>query len=597
MSSNSVSFKSVFRRLFLFMKPYRKKLMLSLLLTILAAFFSSLSPWIVGKATDAMVYMVERPGEESVRAFAWMVAMVACSHLAYALFKYLGSVLLARVSQKSIYDLREKVDRKMKKLPVSYFDSNAHGDILSRMTNDVDIIANSLQQSLDQMVTSVTAVIFILGMMLWINPILTLIGVLTIPLAIFVSMVIAKSSQKYFKMQQAMLGDLNGYVEEIYNGHSIVSAFGMEKESIRRFEEKNEALYESAWKAQFISSTLMPITQGMSNLGYVAVVVVSGWLVIQGRMTVGMTLSFIQYLRQFSQPIIQTVQIANILQSTAAAAERVFEFLNEQEEMDESENPLTITSSSIDVELKNVQFGYRSDQLLMKDVNLKVEAGKMVAIVGPTGAGKTTLMNLLLRFYDVNGGSILIDNKDIRQMKRSELRSVFGMVLQDTWLFTGSIMDNIRYGRLDATDEEVFAAAKAARADFVINALPGGYQFRLQENASNLAQGERQLITIARAILSNRPILILDEATSSVDTRTEVLIQEAMRTLMKGRTAFVIAHRLSTIREADQIVYMENGDIRETGSHEELLEKGGSYAKLYYSQFADEPKSSPALAE
>lgn len=597
MSSNSVSFKSVFRRLFLFMKPYRKKLMLSLLLTILAAFFSSLSPWIVGKATDAMVYMVERPGEESVRAFAWMVAMVACSHLAYALFKYLGSVLLARVSQKSIYDLREKVDRKMKKLPVSYFDSNAHGDILSRMTNDVDIIANSLQQSLDQMVTSVTAVIFILGMMLWINPMLTLIGVLTIPLAIFVSMVIAKSSQKYFKMQQAMLGDLNGYVEEIYNGHSIVSAFGMENESIRRFEEKNEALYESAWKAQFISSTLMPITQGMSNLGYVAVVVVSGWLVIQGRMTVGMTLSFIQYLRQFSQPIIQTVQIANILQSTAAAAERVFEFLDEQEEMDESENPLTITSPSIDVELKNVQFGYRSDQLLMKDVNLKVEAGKMVAIVGPTGAGKTTLMNLLLRFYDVNGGSILIDNKDIRQMKRSELRSVFGMVLQDTWLFTGSIMDNIRYGRLDATDEEVFAAAKAARADFVINALPGGYQFRLQENASNLAQGERQLITIARAILSNRPILILDEATSSVDTRTEVLIQEAMRTLMKGRTAFVIAHRLSTIREADQIVYMENGDILETGSHEELLEKGGSYAKLYYSQFADEPKSSPALAE
>lgn len=385
-----------------------------------------------------------------------------------------------------------------------------------------------------------------------------------------------------------MLGQINGYVEEMYTGHNIVSAFGTEEETIDAFEIKNEDLYQSAWKAQFMSSTLMPITQGMGNLGYAAVAVVSGILVINGRITIGMIQAFIQYLRQFSQPIAQSVQIANIVQSTAAAASRVFEFLDEEEECPEEDPAVFPEEVKGAVTLEHVKFGYHPDRILMRDVNLHVQAGSKVAIVGPTGAGKTTLVNLLLRFYDVYEGAVRIDGVDIRRMKRKNLREIFGMVLQDTWLFTGTVMDNLRYGRLDASDEEVIAAAKAARADAFIRALPGGYEFVLEENAANLAQGERQLLTIARAILANNPIMVLDEATSSVDTRTEVLIQEAMATLMKGRTSFVIAHRLSTIRDADRIIYMEDGDIKETGSHQSLMESGGFYAKLYNSQFAGE---------
>lgn len=381
---------------------------------------------------------------------------------------------------------------------------------------------------------------------------------------------------------------MNGYVEEIYTGHSIVSAFNTQQEVISAFEKQNDDLYRNAWKAQFLSSTLMPITQGMSNLGYVAVVVVSGWLVINGRMSIGMIQSFIQYLRQFSQPIIQTVQIANILQSAAAAASRVFDFLDEEEELPDHYPARFPDKKNAFIEFEHVRFGYSSENTLMHDVNLKVDVGRKVAIVGPTGAGKTTLVNLLLRFYDVEEGSIKIGGIDIREMKRTDLRSIFGMVLQDTWLFTGSIMDNLRYGRLDATDEEVFAAAKTARADSFINTLPGGYDFQLQENGANLAQGERQLLTIARAILSDSPVMILDEATSSVDTRTEVLIQHAMASLMRGRTSFIIAHRLSTIKDADIIVYMEDGDIKETGSHDDLIRKRGLYANLYNSQFDSE---------
>lgn len=588
--TKSISFKEVFGRLFYFMKPYRKGLVLSVVFIVFASLFNSLGPFILGKATDSMVGLVIGgvPVPEAIRQFVAILIILASTYILYAAFKYLSTYILVRVSQKTIYDVRNQVDKKFKKLPLNYFDTNTYGDILSRITNDVDTISNSLQQSLDQIVTAITSVICIFAMMLFISPILTLIGVITVPLALVISIKIAGASQKHFKAQQETLGEINGYVEEVYTGHNIVSAYGTEEETIQEFEDTNEELYSSGWKSQFMSSTLMPITQGMTNIGYVAVVVVSGALVIGGRMTIGMIQSFIQYLRQFSLPINQTVQIANILQSTAAAATRVFEFLDEHEEVPEPENPIKPQKIDGSVEFQNVNFGYVPYNTLMHNVSLKVNPGSKVAIVGPTGAGKTTLINLLLRFYDINGGKILVSGTDIRKMKRTDLREIFGMVLQDTWLFTGSIMENIRYGRLEASDAEVVAAAKAARADFFINTLPDGYSFMLQEGATNLAHGERQLLTIARAILSDSPIMILDEATSSVDTRTEVLIQEAMATLMKGRTSFVIAHRLSTIKDADMIIYMENGDIKETGTHDSLIEENGLYAKLYNSQFTND---------
>ncbi|WP_352400750.1 ABC transporter ATP-binding protein [Anaerotignum sp.] len=589
-SKKTVNFKDVFGRLFRFMSPYRKGLIIAIILIVFASLFNSFGPFILGKATDSLLGLVVDGAlvPSGIKKFITILIILASTYILYAVFKYLSTCILVRVSQKTIYDLRNKVDKKFKKLPLNYFDTNTYGDVLSRITNDVDTISNSLQQSLDQLVTAVTSVVCIFAMMLFISPILTLIGVITVPLALILSMKIAGASQKHFKAQQETLGEINGYVEEVYTGHNIVSAYGTEDETIAEFEETNKELYDSGWKSQFMSSTLMPITQGMTNIGYVAVVVVSGALVINGRMTIGMIQSFIQYLRQFSQPINQTVQIANVLQSTAAAASRVFEFLDETEEVPDSEKSKAPEKIDGSVEFQHVKFGYVPYHTLMHDVSLQVVPGSKVAIVGPTGAGKTTLINLLLRFYDINSGRILINGVDVRDMKRIELRKIFGMVLQDTWLFTGSIMENLRYGRLDATDDEVVVAAKAARADSFIKTLPGGYHFKLQEGATNLAQGERQLLTIARAILSESPIMILDEATSSVDTRTEVLIQEAMKNLMKGRTSFVIAHRLSTIKDADMIIYMENGDIKETGTHEKLLKTDGLYAKLYNSQFVNE---------
>lgn len=587
--SNTLDFKAIYGRLFSFMKPYRKRLIVSILFIILAAMFNSISPFILGLATDSMVDILVDgvPVLAGIQKFITILVFLSLSYLLYGVFKYLSTHIMVRVSQRTIFDIRNRVDDKLKKLPLNYFDTNTYGDILSRITTDVDTISDSLQQSLDQIVSAVATLIFILIMMIVISPILTLIGVITVPVALIISMKIAGHSQKFFRAQQDTLGDLSGYVEEMYTGHNIISAFGKEEDVITDFEVTNYELYQSGWKSQFLSSTLMPITQAMTNLGYVGVAVVSALLVISGKMSVGMIQSFIQYLRQFSQPINQTVQISNVLQSTAAAASRIFEFLDEKEEIPEADPGKFPSELNGIVEFDHVKFGYLPYKYLMNDVNLKVEQGSKVAIVGPTGAGKTTLINLLLRFYDVNAGEIKVDGVDIREMKRNKLRGIFGMVLQDTWLFTGTIRENLRYGKLDATDEEIKNAAKAAHADEFIMTLPGGYDMVLQEGATNLAQGERQLLTIARAILSDAPIMILDEATSSVDTRTEVLIQSAMANLMKGRTSFVIAHRLSTIKDADMIIYMQDGDIKETGTHDVLLAKNGLYAKLYNSQFAE----------
>lgn len=587
-----VDFKIVFGRLLRYMNPYKKGLYASIVLIALASMFNSLAPFILGKATDAMTKLIidNTVSNSGIRSFITILIILSIVYILYAVFKYLGIYIMVKVSQRTVFDLRNKVDEKLKKLPLNYFDTNTYGDILSRITNDIDIVSNSIQQSIDQIITAFTSLIFIFIMMIVISPILTLIGVITVPVALIISMKIAKSAQKYFIQQQNTLGEINGYVEEMYTGHNVISAFGKEEDVIDNFEDTNHELYSSGWKSQFLTSTLMPLTQAMTNLGYVGVAVVSGILVINGKMSIGMIQSFIQYLRQFSQPINQTVQISNVLQSTAAAGSRIFEFLDEKEEIPESESPKYPDEIKGGVEFEHVKFGYVPYKYLMQDVNLKVNPGSKVAIVGPTGAGKTTLINLLLRFYDVNHGNIKIDGVDIKEMKRTKLREIFGMVLQDAWLFEGTIKENIRYGRLTATDEEVIEAAKAAHIDGFIKTLPGGYNMILQEGATNIAQGQRQLITIARAILSDAPIMILDEATSSVDTRTEVLIQKAMGNLMKGRTSFVIAHRLSTIKDADMIIYMQDGDIKEIGTHDQLIEKQGLYFKLYNSQFAENNK-------
>ncbi len=584
------SFKAVYKRLYNFMKPYRLFLIGSLILIIISSFLVSLGPLLLGKATDKMYFIIKAgsPNYESFSEFLKIVYIMAAVYFAGFVIKYLSSKLLLKVSQSTLFDLRNTVDEKFKKLPLKYIDSNEYGDILSRITNDVDTISNSLQQSLEQVVGAMTTVIFILVLMIMISPLLTVVSLITIPLTMFVTMKVMRLSQKYFDRQQKAIGALNGYVEEMYTGHTIVSAFGMEEEVKSVFDDKNEELYSTGKKAQFLSSTMMPLAQGMNDIGFVAVVFVGAMMVIGGSASIGTIQAFIQYLKQFSQPIMQTAQIMGIMQSTLSASNRVFEFLDEEEEVSDENGIDDLKLDTLDVEFDSVKFAYSDENTLMKNVNFKVDQGQMIAIVGPTGAGKTTLVNLLLRFYDISEGSIKIGGVDIRDIRRKDLRKLFGMVLQDSWIFTGSIIENIRYGRLDATDEDVVRAAKAARADEFIERLPGGYNFKLYEGGTNIAQGERQLITIARAILSNSPIMILDEATSSVDTRTEVLIQEAMGRLMENKMSFVIAHRLSTIKGADKIMYMENGDIKEIGSHEELLEKNGKYASLYRSQFEGE---------
>ena len=489
------------------------------------------------------------------------------------------------VSQKMTYRMRKEISEKINRMPMNYFDTTTHGEVLSRVTNDVDTLSQSLNQSATQMITSVTTLIGVLVMMLSISPLMTLVTLLILPISMMLISVIVKHSQKFFKNQQEYLGHINGQVEEVYGGHSIVKAFNKEDDVIKTFDETNEILYQSAWKSQFLSGMMMPIMQFVGNLGYVGVSILGGYLAIKGSIEVGDIQSFIQYVRNFTQPIQQVAQVANMLQSTAAASERVFEFLEEKEEDQFAENPVSVEGLKGNVEFQNVHFGYNPDHIIINDFSAKVKEGQKIAIVGPTGAGKTTMIKLLMRFYDVNSGAILVDGHNIKDFNRSELRQMFGMVLQDTWLFNGTIEDNIKYGKLDATHEEVVEAAKAAHVHRFVQTLPNGYNMVLNEEASNVSQGQKQLLTIARAILADPKILILDEATSSVDTRTEVRIQKAMDNLMKGRTSFVIAHRLSTIRDADLILVMKDGDIIEQGTHEQLLAQNGFYAELYNSQF------------
>lgn len=522
-----------------------------------------------------------------------------------ALFNYIQQYVMAGVSQNTVFDMRKDVNEKLNRLPLKYFDSRTHGEILSRITNDLDTVAGTLQQSLTQLITSLVTIIGVVVMMLTISPVLTLVTILTLPFSVLVTMTIAKRSQKYFADQQKTLGELNGHVEEMYTGHKVVKAFGHEETAINEFDEINDRLYNVGWKAQFISGIIMPMMNFINNIGYVLVSVVGGIFVTKQRITVGDIQAFIQYSRQFGQPIVQTANIFNILQSTVAAAERVFEIMDEVEELPDKEdakiidfkngeikekvkgkNELKVVAPlKGDVKFEHVKFGYKETVTLMEDMNIEVKPGHTVAIVGPTGAGKTTLVNLLMRFYEIQEGRITVDGVDIRDLKRGELRKIFGMVLQDTWSFNGTIKDNIAYGREGASFDDVVKAAKAAHADHFIRTLPEGYNTILDEEASNISQGQKQLLTIARAILADPCILILDEATSSVDTRTEVQIQKAMNNLMQGRTSFVIAHRLSTIRDADLILVMNNGTIIEQGNHKELLEKGGFYADLYNSQF------------
>ncbi|MET3287633.1 UNVERIFIED_CONTAM: ATP-binding cassette subfamily B multidrug efflux pump [Brevibacillus sp. OAP136] len=585
-------FKGTLKRLSRYLKPRKYQLAAVLFTAILSTVFSIVSPKIMGTATTRLFEGIMDkvngvPGAHIDYDYIGQIILILGGlYVASALFGYLQQYMMAGVAQKTVYDLRNEVNDKLSRLPLSFFDARPHGEILSRVVNDVDNISNTLQQSLTQLITSIVTILGVIIMMLTISPLMTLILVITLPASFMVTKAIAKRSQGYFVGQQKSLGELNGHVEEMYTGHRIVKAFGHEKESIETFNKINDKLYDSGWRAQFISGIIMPLMSLINNIGYVLVCVVGGVLVTQNGIKIGDIQAFIQYARQFSMPITQTANIANIIQSTIASAERVFELLDELEEVAEADVPVTVEAPRGDVRFHDVTFGYKAGEPLIEGMNIDVKQGQTIAIVGPTGAGKTTLINLLMRFYELNDGKITIDGMDISEMKRGELRSLFGMVLQETWLFNGTIRENIAYGRAGATDEEVVQAAKAAHADHFIRTLPDGYETILNEEASNISQGQKQLLTIARAILADPAILILDEATSSVDTRTEVAIQKAMNSLMKGRTSFVIAHRLSTIRDADLILVMNKGSVIEKGNHEELLAKDGFYADLYNSQFA-----------
>ena len=585
-------FKGTLKRLMGYLKPHRLQLIAVVIMSILGTGFGIAGPKIMGKAITELFEgsigkMKGVPGQGIDFDYILRILLILGGlYVASAFFTYIQQIIMVNISQKTVYNMRKAINDKLSRLPLSFFDSKTHGEILSRVVNDVDNVSGTLQQSITQLISAVVTLVGSIIMMLSINPLLTLVCLVTLPLSVMVTRFVASRSQKYFIAQQRTLGELNGHVEEMYTGHVIVKAFGREDKSVKEFNKINEELYNASWKAQFISGIIMPLMGFINNLSYVIVAVVGGILVTRRTIAIGDIQAFIQYARQFTQPIVRTANIANIIQSTIASAERVFELLDETEEVPDSEDAKVIGFPRGEVEFDRVNFSYKKDAPLIEDMNIHVESGQTIAIVGPTGAGKTTLVNLLMRFYEIDGGRITVDGVDIRELRRGDLRSVFGMVLQDTWLFHGTIKDNIAYGREGATLDEIVMAAKAAQADHFIKTLPEGYDTMLNEDASNISQGQKQLLTIARVILADPAILILDEATSSVDTRTEILIQRAMMDLMKGRTSFVIAHRLSTIRDADLILVMDNGSIIETGTHNELLAMNGFYADLYNSQFA-----------
>lgn len=582
-------FKTAMKRLLNYMRRYRLQLAVMMVFAVGSTIFNIVGPKVLGKATtklyEGLVSKISGGAGIDFGKIGEILLIALGLYLISAVFSFIQGFIMTGISNQVTYNLRKDISVKINKIPLKYFESRTHGEILSRITNDIDTLQTSINQSFTQLITSVTMLIGVLVMMLSINVYMTLAAILILPISMMIIGKVMKHSQKYFQQQQKYLGEVNGQVEEIYSGHNVVKAFNKEDAVIREFEKTNEKLYTTGWRSQFFSGMMMPIMQFVGNLGYVIVALLGGFLVIKEKVMVGDIQAFFQYIRNFTQPIQQIAQVTNMLQSSAAAAERVFEFLDEEEEDQVVESPVDITTIEGNVEARHVAFGYQPEHLIIHDFSGTVKAGQKVAIVGPTGAGKTTMIKLLMRFYDVNSGEILIDGHNIKDFNRTQLRELFGMVLQETWLFHGTIMENIRYGRLDATDEEVIAAAKAAHAHHFIMSQPGGYQMVLNEETSNISQGQKQLLTIARAILADNKILILDEATSSVDTRTEERIQAAMDNLMKGRTSFVIAHRLSTIRDADLILVMKDGDIIEQGTHQSLLEADGFYANLYNSQF------------
>ncbi len=583
-------FGGTMRKLIEYLGAYRLPILIVMVMAIASTASNIVGPKILGQATTKLFegVMAQLGGSGSIDfEYIGRIALITLGlYLLSALFAYAQGWIMANVSTDISYRFRRDISQKINRMPLKYFDGTTHGEVLSRITNDVDTVNQTLSQSLTQIITSVVTVIGVLIMMFSISWVMTLVALVIIPLSMIAVMLIVRQSQKFFKQQQDYLGHVNGHVEEMYGGHIVMKAFNGEKKSIEKFDTSNNMLYDAAWKSQFLSGLMMPIMNFIGNLGYVAVAILGGYLAVTGKITVGDIQAFIQYVRSFTQPITQLANISNILQQTAAAAERVFEFLDEADEIPEAENPVQIGEVQGHVEFKDVHFGYNPEKIVINDFSAEAEPGHKIAIVGPTGAGKTTMVKLLMRFYDVNEGAIFVDGHDIREFTRHDLRKMFGMVLQDTWLYNGSIMENIRYGRPGATDEEVIAAAKAAHVDHFVHTWPDGYNMVLNEETSNISQGQMQLLTIARAFLADPKILILDEATSSVDTRTEILIQKAMDSLMKNRTSFVIAHRLSTIRNADLILVMQHGDIVEQGNHEELLAKQGAYYDLYMSQFS-----------
>lgn len=584
-------FKKSFYKLSVYIGKYKIAIMIVMLLAACSTVFSVLGPKIMGRATtvlsEGLMRKITGTGGIDFERIAAILLITLALYLSSSVFSFFQGWVMTGITQKVCYRMRKEISEKINRMPMKYFESRTYGETLSRITNDIDTLGMGLNQSVTMIITSLATLIGIFVMMLSISSVMTLIALVILPVSAVLVSLVVKCSQKYFKTQQEYLGHINGQVEETYGGHLVIKAFNKEEETIRQFLDTNQTLYESAWKSQFLSGMMHPVMIFVGNLGYAGVAISGGVLAIRGAIGIGDIQAFIQYVKNFTQPIQQIAQVINQVQSMTAASERVFEFLEEEEEAQMAEHPKSLEGLKGNVEFSHVNFGYQEDQTIIHDFSASVKAGEKIAIVGPTGAGKTTMIKLLMRFYDVNQGSIKIDGNDVRDFNRRELRDAFGMVLQDTWLFQGSIMENIRYGKLDATDEEVIAAAKAAHADHFIRTLPGGYDMELNEDASNVSQGQKQLLTIARAILADNRILILDEATSSVDTRTEIRIQKAMDNLMKGRTSFIIAHRLSTIRDADLILFMKDGDIVEQGSHKELMKKQGYYAELYNSQFEE----------